>query len=63
MKIVQTNHHEVNCLLYECKDEYRDTKYMIVTDNKIQAKYKNKISYHLTICFLAKNATMRFTSC
>ena len=25
-----------------------------LTDNEIQAKYKNKISYHLTICFLAK---------
>ena len=26
----------------------------------MQAKYKNKISYHLTICFRAENATMRF---
>ena len=25
----------------------------ILTDNKIQAKDKNKISYHLTICFRA----------
>ena len=50
-------------ILYECKDEYTDTKYLILTDNKIQAEYKNKISYHLTICFLAKNTTMRFISC
>ena len=55
--------HEVNCLLHECKDEYRDTKYLILTDNKIKGKYKNKISYHLTICFLAENTTMRFISC
>ena len=38
----------------KCKHGFRDTKYLILTDNKIQAKYKNKISYHLTICFLAK---------
>ena len=38
-------------------------KYLIQPANKIQAKYKNKISFHLTICSLAKNATMRFISC
>ena len=46
--------------MYECKDEYRDTKHLILADKKIQAKYKNKISYHLTISFLPKNTTMRF---
>ena len=35
----------------------------ILTDNKIQAKYKNKISYHLTICFRAENTTIRFILC
>ena len=54
---------EVDCLLYECKDEYRDTERMILTHKKIQAKYENKISYHLTICFLAKNAIILFISC
>ena len=33
---------------------------LILTDNKIEAKYKNKISvlvsYHLTICFLASDS-------
>ena len=28
-----------------------------MTDNKLQAKFKNKMSYHLSICFIAENAT------
>ena len=33
---------EVNCLLYECKDEFRDAKYLILIDHKIQASIKTK---------------------
>ena len=42
---------------------------LLLTDNKqttntqlSQAKYQNKISYHLLLCFRAENATMRFIS-
>ena len=38
--------YEVNCLLHECKVKYRDNKYLILTDNKIQAKYKNNLPFN-----------------
>ena len=35
---------------------------MILTKTNTQAKYKNGISYHLLLCFLAENETVRFVS-
>ena len=45
---------EVTCLLYEYKDECRDTEYLILTDYKVtntQAKYQN-IKFLTTYCFV-----------
>ena len=36
--------------------------YMILTKTNTQAKYQNEISYHLLLCFLAENETVRFIS-
>ena len=36
--------------------------YMTLTKTNTQAKYQNRISYHLLLCFLAENDTVRFIS-
>ena len=33
---------------------------MILTKTNTQAKYQNAISYHLLLCFLTENETVRF---
>ena len=53
-EIVKRTNHEVICLLYECKDEGRDTEYFILTDNKIH-KRNIKINFLTIYCFVSRN--------